>query len=111
MKTKQILLTIALLFTSLLFKAQEKYEYLIIEYNTRNWILSLSIAGIEYKSEKADFSNQEKSGFNANPFLLKVQEYEDKGWELINFNSLVSGPNTLAETHFAYMRKKKTDKK
>lgn len=111
MKTKKIILTIAILFSAILINAQDKFEYLIIEYNTRYWDLSVSISGVEFKSEKVEFLTQKKSGFNANPFLAKVQEFEDKGWELINFHSVVSGPETLAETHFAYMRKKKVDKK
>lgn len=111
MKVKRIILTIALYTFFLTTLAQEKNDYLIIEYNTRYWEISVSLAGREFKSEKVDFSQQDKSGYNANPFILKVNEFESKGWELINFNSVLSGPENRAETYFAYMKKKKTDSK
>jgi hypothetical protein len=88
MKVKRIILTIALYTFFLTTLAQEKNDYL-----------------------KVDFSQQDKSGYNANPFILKVNEFESKGWELINFNSVLSGPENRAETYFAYMKKKKTDSK
>lgn len=110
MKTKQIILTIALLFTTLLTIAQDKYEFMIIEFTTYKNIISVSIDGKEYIEEKANYAGQEKTGYNANPFLNKVKEYQDKGWEVINFNSTING-GTTSEVHFAHLRKKKVDTK
>ncbi len=105
MKTKHLFFTIALFFSIAFMNAQDKYEFAIIEYNTFHYDLSVSIDGKEYKKEKVDFSNQEKSGFNANPFLNKVKEYQDKGWEVMSFNSSTLGGGSQ-EVHFAYLRKK-----
>ena len=109
MKTKQFLLTFALVVASLITSAQDKYEFMIIEYSSISFEVLVSIDGLEFKKEKANFSNQDKSGYNANPLLNKVKEYQDQGWEVMSFNSTIGG--TSAEMHFAHLRKKKTDKK
>lgn len=106
MKAKTILPTIALLISSLFVQAQDKYEFMIIEYTTLGYVISVSIDGKEYIKQKADFANQEKTDRNANPLLQKVKEYQDKDWELMNFNTtFISG--STAEVYYAYMRKKK----
>ena len=106
MKTKKIFLSIAFLMSVFFFKAQDKYEFMIIEYNTVDYDLITSIDGLQFMREKADFTSQQKSGFNANPFLIKVKEYQDKGWEVISFNSGITSSN-YKEVHFAHLRKKK----
>ncbi|MDP1801013.1 MAG: hypothetical protein Q8L81_06660 [Bacteroidota bacterium] len=105
MKTNHLLFTVALFFSIAFMNAQDKYEFMIIEYSTIKFDLGISIDGKEYKKEKADFSSQEKTGYNANPLLIKVKEYQDKGWEVMSFNSAING-GTTAEVHFAHLRKK-----
>ncbi len=106
MKPKQLLFTLALFLSVAFIKAQDKYEFMIIEYTTFKYEIGISIDGKEFQKEKADFTSQEKSGYNANPLLLKVKEYQDKGWELMNFNSAING-GTTAEVHFAHLRRKR----
>ncbi|MBL7936093.1 MAG: hypothetical protein JNM51_09845 [Bacteroidia bacterium] len=103
MKSKKILLTI--IFTALIsiVRAQDKYEYMIIEFDTFKDKISVSIDGKEFITEKVDHGNQERSAYNANPFLLKVKEYQDKDWDVMSFNSSADGN---IERHFAHLRKK-----
>lgn len=105
MKAKHILFTIALFFSIAFINAQDKYEFMIIEFTTYKNDLSVSIDGKEFIKEKAEYINQEKSGYNANPFLAKVKFYQDKGWEVWNLNSAING-GTTSEVHFAHLRKK-----
>jgi len=86
MKTKRIFLTIAFLLAVVLFThAQEKYEFMIIEY--QNFGLSMSIDGVDYKFEEPDFTGQKRTSYNTNPLLNKVKEYQEKGWEVMNFET------------------------
>ncbi len=108
MKTKKIALALACVFSCLLTKAQDKYQFMVIEYSTSRWnTLSVSIDGTEYIQSDADYKGQKKSGYNANPLLNKVKEYQDVGWEVMNFNSFVVAADGFPEYHFAYLRKKK----
>lgn len=108
MKTKKILLTIVLFSLITFVSAQDKYDFAIIEFRTFMRDISISINGKEYLVEKAEYQNQDKTITNANPFLIKVNEYQDKGWEVMSFTSPVGGNNT--STHIAYLRKKRADK-
>ena len=105
MKPKQLLFTLALFLSVAFIKAQDKYEFAIIEFATIRNYISVSIDGKEFTSEKVEYVGQEKSGYNANPILLKVKEYQDKGWEVMSFNSSINGA-TSDEVHFAHLRKK-----
>jgi len=112
MKTKHILFTIALFFSVTFINAQDKYEFMIIEYSTMDNVVSSSIDGIEFKKEKINWGKHDQSGYNANPLLEKVKEYQDKDWELMSFNtqiggtSFTGGSNNSSEIYFAYLRKK-----
>lgn len=75
MKTKNIILIFCLTLSGLALKAQEKYEYLIIEYVTWAGKINISIDGKEFTKENVDYSKHDKSGYNANPLLEKVKEY------------------------------------
>lgn len=112
MKTKQIFLTIALAIISMTINAQDKYEFLIIEYSTWFKQVSVSIDGKVHTKEKVDLPKEDRF-INSNPLLKKVSEYQESGWELMNFSTVIGGNNNiiLDETFFAYMRKKKVDKK
>lgn len=96
---------------SLFISAQDKYEFMIIEYNhsAKNQI-ALSIDGKEFITEDATFINQKESVLNSNPLLIKVKEYQDKGWDVINFETLPAA-NLISKTYLAYLRKKKVEKK
>jgi len=108
MKTKHIFLTLGLLFLILSAKSQDKYEFMIIEFDLQlKKEIQITIDSKQYIEEKADFSPTEKAGNNLIPLLKKVGEYQDKGWELMNF-AVVVRPN---EIHFAYLRKKKQAEK
>ena len=108
MKTKKILLIITFIAFVSIVNAQDKYEYMIIEFDTFKDKISVSIDGNEFITEKVDYGNQVKSAYNANPFLLKVKEYQDKDWDVMSFNS---SADANVERHFAHLRKKKVDKK
>jgi hypothetical protein len=80
---------------------------MVIQFNTiLNANISVSIDGREYSDEAVELPKGQRTGTNANPLLQKVSEYQDKGWELMNFNALVGGMGN-SEVHLAYLRKKK----
>ncbi len=112
MKIKHILFTIALFFSVIFINAQDKYEFMIIEYSTMDNVVSMSIDGLEFKKEKINWDKHDKSGYNANPLLEKVKEYQDKDWEVMNINTQIGGGYTQggstnnSEIYFAYLRKK-----
>jgi hypothetical protein len=83
--------------------AQDKYEFMIIEYVGTSSEIALSIDGIEFKKEKIEPIHI-KSYSNANPLISKVKEYQAKDWELMNFQILTG-------VYYAFLRKKIADKK
>ena len=50
--------------------------------------LAISINGTEFKTEKIVIEKSQDSYFNTNPLLKKVNEYQDKGWELMSLTAL-----------------------
>ena len=107
MKTRQTILTITLIFSSFLINAQDKYQFMIIEFNSYSSQVTVSMDGTELKKEKVDYGNQDIGDYNANPLLSKVKEYQDKEhWEIMGFNTLLRGTH---EVYFAFLRKKKTN--
>jgi hypothetical protein len=114
MKTKQILLTIALLFFSLFINAQDKYEFLIISYTTDYGHLTVLLNGKEITRENIELPKDIRGKDNANPLLLKVNEYQDKDWEVMSFDvatSNIGSSNSQSQIYFAFLRKKRADKK
>jgi hypothetical protein len=112
MKTKKILLTITLLALTLFINGQDKYEFLTIEFNTSLSILTVSIDGDNYIKEVVELPKAERLS-NSNPVLKKVKEYQDKDWEVMSFNNHTIALSTVMtyNVYFAYLRKKKVDKK
>jgi hypothetical protein len=112
MKPKHILFTIALTTVVLLTQAQEKYQYMVIEFDRllKNEI-QISLDGKEYLEEKADYGTTENAKHNVTPLLRKVSEYQDKGWELMNMETFNACGSGVCNSYFAYMRKKKEEKK
>jgi hypothetical protein len=79
-----------------------------IEYNqdlTREFQICLN--GSEFIQEKVDWAAQEKTRHNLNPFLNKIIDYQDKGWELQSIQALANGIG--APSHFAYLKRKKPE--
>jgi hypothetical protein len=114
MKTKTLLFTVALVLSVFFSKAQQiKYQFMVMEYSTMDNEVAISIDGKEFKKEKINKEKHEKSGYNANPLLEKVSEYQDAEWELMSFNTQIGGSTfqggsgNNSEIYFAYLRKKK----
>jgi hypothetical protein len=113
MKTKHLLFTAALIACSFFGNAQNKYQFMIIEYSTMDKEVAISIDGKEFFKEGVDFAGQKKSGYNATPLLKKVSEYQDQDWEVMSFNTQIGGASfsnysgNNSEIYFAYLRKKK----
>jgi hypothetical protein len=103
MKTKHILFSIALLFTSLLINAQSKNDYMTINYEAFKSKMCISINGETVINEKAE-RPEDDTHLNTNPILKKIKEYEDKGWELVSF-TVPAQFNYI--TYSAFLRKKK----
>jgi hypothetical protein len=110
MKTKTIVLMVALLLTTLMTKAQNKYEFMAIIYAPSVNELTISLDGKEFLKEEVKLEKNETSPRNMNPLLKKVSEYQDSDWELLSFN-----PSTQSSyndgKYIAFLRKKKADKK
>jgi hypothetical protein len=121
MRTKKAFLSVCFLLLSQIFYAQDKYQFLIMEYSTMDNKITVSIDGTEFIKEKVDFDKHDKSGYNANPLLEKVKEYQSKNWEVMSFSTqiggnapingsgMTSGGYNSSEVYFAYMRKKIAD--
>lgn len=113
MKTKQLICTLAILISVVISKAQEKYEFMVIEYvGPPIKVISISIDGVQFEALDVVYTRFEKSGYNANPLLAKVKEYQDQDWEVMNFATQIGGGGAnTTEFFFAYLRKRKTEKK
>jgi hypothetical protein len=103
MKTKHILLSIALLFASLFVKAQNKHDYMTINYQTWKSEMCISINGETVITGKAERPEKD-TRLNSNPILKKIKEYEDKGWELATFQT--NGEGNLV-IYSAFLKKNK----
>lgn len=91
---------------SQLVSAQDKYDFIIIEYTSINGIIGSSINGEEFRKERVD-PKFNPSGYNANPLIARVKEWQEKEWEVMSFDVKMIGSN---EVYFAYLRKKQTEK-
>jgi hypothetical protein len=78
MKTKHLFIAMTCVAFSLISKAQDKYQFMIIEYSTLDNDVAISINGKEFLKERGDFEGRKKSGYNATPLLKKVSEYQDQ---------------------------------
>jgi len=100
------LFALVLLLTSNLVKAQDKYEFMTISYVSR-FKISVSIDGTQLIEQKVILKTEEDDEQNANPFLLKVKEYQNKGWEVMTLNTALNSSSTRNFVYVAYLRKKK----
>lgn len=82
--------------------AQDKYEFMTIIYQPAIQ-LNITIDG-KFFSEKVELSKEDRNNIlNTTPLLLKIKEYQDKGWEVMDINTF-GGPFIY---HSASLRKKK----
>ncbi len=102
---KKFLLIAAFLVAANIAFAQDKYEFMTITYElSGSSSITMSIDGKEFLSEKVSLPKGSNSEFNMNPLLAKVKEFQDKGWEVMSFNTAVS----TFYFHIAYLKKKKS---
>jgi hypothetical protein len=105
---KKFLLIAVLVVSANIAFAQDKYEFMAINYVTNlsgsGGEINISIDGKEFLTENVVLQKGSKSFYNANPLLSKVAEYQDKGWETVNLNT---SPTVSFILHSAYLRKKK----
>lgn len=107
-KTALTTLTLILLNISILAQTPQKYEFMTITYYEvlKYRDIRISIDGKEFLKEEVTLDKSNREFFNTNPLLTKTKEYQDKGWEVISFNSISSGSNERY-WHIAYLRRKK----
>ncbi|MES2679410.1 MAG: hypothetical protein V4635_05970 [Bacteroidota bacterium] len=112
MKAKRITLTITLFILSLTYKAQDKYEFMTISYETFYHDLVVCVDGKEIIAEEIKLEKAEKGILNCNPLLKKISEYQQQDWEVVTFNTsgLTVGSGTRL-LYVAFLRKKKNEKK
>ncbi len=84
MKNKIIITTLFIVF-SMCIQAQDKYQFMMIRYTLLKAHINISIDGEQCLKEDVDVSGIDKGC--ANPLLKKVKEYQDKGWEVMNFTN------------------------
>lgn len=111
MNTTRLLLLTLFLISSKFIYSQDKYEFMIIEYNhSAKHQIVVCVDGREFVTEDANFLSQKESVLNSNPLLNKIKDYQALGWEVMSFETLPA-ENLVSKTYMAYLKKKKTDKK
>ena len=104
MKLKSLILSFALtLFAVSGLLAQDKYEYANITYYTGGNKLAVSLNGTAFSEEKVEITREENSILNSNPLFKKVNEYQNKGWEVLYINTFSVG---VYVAYYAILRKK-----
>ena len=113
MKTKKILLTIALLTLTFAIKAQDKYDFMIISYFPQGQSLTIAT---DKETLHEDVPVHKHEYVSENYLLKKVSEYQEKGWEVITFTNasyfhIVQGNGRSDQEFYAYLKKKKVQSK
>jgi len=104
---KKFFLIVVLVVSANIGFAQDKYEFMTINYAASLNEIVIS-DGNTITKEKIQLTKDEKTDSNSNPLLQKTKEYQDKGWEVINFETYSEGQ--YGWTHYmCYLRKKKTN--
>lgn len=85
-------------------QAQDKYDFATIVYNWGTHTISVSINGKDFTEEKVELSKTENSNLNSNPVLIKCNEFQDKGWEVMSISVVPLGQ---IHGYSASLRKKK----
>ncbi len=100
MKNKIIITALFIVF-NLCVQAQDKYQYMIIEYRAFTTTLFVSIDDATFTKENIEMSKEERDPLNSSPLLKRVKEYQEKGWEVMSFNHV-----PLFLGYSAFLRKK-----
>lgn len=101
---KKIVFVAVLMISATIAFAQDKYQFMVINYQVGTpSSIAVSIDGVEFSKEKVSLPKESNDVLNVNPLLLKVKEYQDKGWEVVTFN--FSAPGYYF--YVAYLKKKK----
>ena len=101
---KKLFLIAALVISANIAFAQDKYEFMAINYQVGSpTVIAVSIDGVEFSKEKVSLPKESNDPLNINPLFSKVKEYQEKGWELMTFN--FSAPGYYF--YVAYLKKKK----
>lgn len=102
---KKFLFAVAFVVTASIACAQDKYEFMTINYESLYNDVCVSIDGETLLTERADLPKEEdKKNLTTNPLLKKVKEYQDKGWEVMTFDTYCVG---IYPSYIAYLKKKK----
>lgn len=91
-----------LFFITLTNKAQDKFDYMSIEYSYDFRQIYVTIDSTFF-TEEVELKKKERSSGNNSPFLKKVKYYEDLGWELVSFDAYAYG----GPIKVAYLRKRR----
>jgi hypothetical protein len=105
---KLLLACVMLLIASNNTFAQEKYDFLVISlYNAPlSSQINTSLNGEEFTSETIKKDKGSKDMSNLNPLIRKIKEYQDKNWEVMNFNTVQSAGSSIGIMFFVFLRKK-----
>ncbi len=77
-----------LFFITLTTKAQDKFDYMSVEYSFLYKQMYVTIDSTFF-TEEVELKKKERDSSNNSPFLKKVKYYEDLGWELVSFDSYI----------------------
>ena len=92
-----------LFFITLTTKAQDKFDYMSVEYSFLYKQMYVTIDSTFF-TEEVELKKKERKSSNNSPFLKKVKYYEDLGWELVSFDSYIYSGYLVK---IAYLRKKR----
>lgn len=71
--------------------AQDKYQFAVITYTAYTKTVSISINGSDFREEKAMVAPSEAKSTNANPLLLKLNQLQEQGWEVLKIDGVTYG--------------------
>lgn len=83
--------------------AQDKYEFMTIQYESFKPNLIICLNGETVLKEKLDLEKEENFPLNSNPILKKIKEYQDKGWEMLTLTTNFAP----YPSYYSVLRKKK----
>jgi hypothetical protein len=103
MKKKKTYAVLLFLFITCALSAQVKYEFLVIQQNTYEHEIAVSMNGTLFKKEKIDYKIYIKSPENVSPLLDKLKAYQNEDWEVMNIETQLIG---VYKNYSAVLRRK-----
>jgi hypothetical protein len=85
-------------------KAQDRYEFAVIDYFPSRRNLEISINGVEYKRIDVD-KNDVKGDGDVNAALKEISKMNKEGWDVFN-TTTVAGQTSGIKSYVFYLRKK-----